>query len=705
MTQRVLTGNDAVAHGVRLARPGVIPIVPISPQTGIAERLSEFIAAEELEAELITIDGEHSAMSAAYGAELAGVRSFTATCSHGLAFMHEPIAQATAYRLPIVMAITNRRLGSLHSGQPDYTDSMPERDVGWMQFYVESNQEALDTIIQAYRIAEDDRVHLPAMVNLDGFYLSYSNEPVSIPSQAAVDDFLPPYEARKIIADPTERFESPLLTAPAEVIGTYERLYQEAMERAKDRIEAVDREFGDTFGREYGGLVDTYRTADASVLLVTMGSMTTAARRAVDDLREAGVAAGLLKIRSFRPFPAEEVRAASQGVEAVAVVDRAVSRGGEGGPLFMEVASALYVSGRSPTLRNFIAGLAGTDLTPADLARMARTTLETGDDHEGPVTFVEDEVAVDRYSPPPEPTIEQPDAVFASGLKSCAGCGMTLALRHALDITGRDTAMAIPSSCALAVTRSEPFTTPLGVPLVPTNMPSPGGVMTGIHRAMRVKGNDEMTVLGFAGDGSTADIGFSSLSGAAERGESVLWLTYDNEAYMNTGIQWSGSTPEGAWTTTTPEGSAFATGEDSHEKKNIPLLMAMHDGVAYVATASVAYIDDLRAKIERAKAVVQNDEGMAYLHVHSPCPPGWRIPEDESISVARAGVRSGAWPLFEVEDGELTMSLTPDRIPVTEYLEMQGRFSHVDPAQAASIQASVDRNWERLRRIEEHSVL
>lgn len=701
--QEVITGNRAVANGVRLARPDVVPIVPITPQTSIAEYLSEFVARGELDADIINIDGEHSAMSACYGAQLFGARSFTATCSHGLAFMSEPIAQATAYRLPIVMAVTNRRLGSLHSGKPDYTDSMPQRDAGWMQFYVESNQEALDMMIQAYRIAEDERVLLPAMTLLDGFYLSYSNEPVSIPDQSTVDEFLPSYEASHVTVDPTERFESPLLTAPAELIGTYERLYQDAMERAKDVVCEVDSEFEATFGRSHGGLVETYLTDGARAVLVTMGSMTTAARRAVENLRGAGRDVGLVKVRTFRPFPAEAIREIGAQTEAIAVVDRSVSRGGEGGPLYSEVRSALFDSAERPELLDFIAGLAGADITVADFEAMAEQALDaTRETGTGPrIEYLEDQGMIEQYSPPPEPEISTEGEVFSSGLKSCSGCGMTLGLRHALDVFGEDTVMPIPSSCALAVTRGEPYTTPLGVPIIPTNMPSPGGVMTGVRRAMKQRGKDEMHVLGFCGDGSTADIGFSSLSGAAQRGESVVWLTYDNDGYMNTGVQWSSSTPAGAVTSTTPEGSEQASGEGI-PKKSVPLMMALHDGVAYVATASVAFVDDLRQKLETAKEVTVRDEGMAYVQLQAPCPPGWRFPEDETVDVARAAVRSGAWPLFEVRDGGLTLNHKPSsREPVGDFLARQGRFSHLSEEQIEQIATDIDRNWERLVRLDE----
>ncbi|MEM3703517.1 MAG: transketolase C-terminal domain-containing protein, partial [Candidatus Bathyarchaeia archaeon] len=404
METKVISGNEAIAHGVRLSKVQVIPIYPITPQTTIAEYLAHFIANGELKAELIHVEGEHSAMSACYGAELVGARTFTATCSHGLAYMHEPMAQVTAYRLPIVMAVTNRRLGSLHSNLPDYSDTMPERDSGWIQFYLESNQEALDTVIQAYRIAEDPRVKLPFMICIDGFYLSYSNEPVEIPDQEDVDEFLPPYKADHIIMDPTVRFETPLLSIPSDLMLTYERLYCNAMERAKEVIVQVNEEFKRRFGRSYGGLLEQYECEDAEVVLITMGSMTTSARRAVDKLRKENVKIGLIRIRSFRPFPTEEMKKIVNNVDSIGVVDRAVARGvgGGGGPLFADVKAAIYDMDKKPTILNFIAGISGKDVTVKDFEYMARKVLNAakGGGAEMTVEFIEDTNLVKKYCPP-----------------------------------------------------------------------------------------------------------------------------------------------------------------------------------------------------------------------------------------------------------------------------------------------------------------
>lgn len=704
METRVISGNEAIAHGVRLSRVKVIPIYPITPQTTIADYLARFIADGELKAELVRMDGEHSAMSACYGAQLVGARAFTATCSHGLAYMHEPIAQVTAYRLPILMAVTNRRLGSLHSSQPDYTDTMPERDSGWMQIYLESNQEALDMVIQAYRIAEDERVILPTMICIDGFYLSYSNEPVEIPDQDEVDEFLPPYKAKHIIMDPTVRFETPLLTIPAELIPTYERLYCDALERAKKVIIEVDKEYEERFGRSYCGLLERYKCENAEAVIVTMGSMTTAARRAIDNLRKENKKIGLIKVRSFRPFPTEEIKNIAENVNSIGIVDRAVARGagGGGGPLFLDLKAAIYDINKRPVILNFITGLFGRDIRIKDFEYMAKKTLKAAikGKAKNNVDFMENMDLVRNYCPPPKPPITRPEALFCSGLRGCIGCGLTLTLRHTLDVLGKKTIMAIPSSCAAAITVGAPFTTPLGIPHVIVNMPSPGGVISGMRRALRIKGKSEVNVIGFCGDGATVDIGFTSLSGAAERGEPVIWLCYDNEAYMNTGTQKSGSTPLGAWTTTTPIGSKIRGKQTV--RKNMPLIMALH-GVPFVATASLAYIKDLREKLKKASEITLRGQGMAYIHVQTPCPLGWRFPPEKIIEVARLSVLTGAWPLFEIEKGNLKINIKPPALkPIQDYLELQGRFIHLKKDEINMIQEIVNKNWLELLWLEQN---
>ncbi|MFQ5710753.1 MAG: thiamine pyrophosphate-dependent enzyme [Candidatus Geothermarchaeales archaeon] len=291
-----------------------------------------------------------------------------------------------------------------------------------------------------------------------------------------------------------------------------------------------------------------------------------------------------------------------------------------------------------------------------------------------------------------------PEAVFCPGVRGCTGCGLTLALRHALDVLGRDTVMVTPSSCVAANLVGAPFTSPIGVPHVISNLPASGGTLTGLRRGLRRRGKAMVNVVGFCGDGGTVDIGLQSLSGAAERGEPVIWICYDNEAYMNTGIQRSGSTPLGAWTTTTPVGSRLRG--KGVPRKNIPIMLALH-GVPYASTASIAYIHDFRRKLEKASKITLGGEGLAYIHLHQPCTTGWRFPPEKTVEVARLAVLTGAWPVFEIEGGELKINIRLKQLrPIQEYLRLQGRFRHLTEEETARIQGTVQRRWEELLKLE-----
>lgn len=359
----VLNGNQAAAVAAKLCRPEVIAAYPITPQTPIVEYLTQFVADGELDASLSEVESEHSALSVLQGASLAGCRTFTATSSQGLALMYEPYFRTSTLRLPIVMVIVNREMISPQTVWGGPQDALTVRDAGWIQIYVEDNQEILDTVIQAYRIAEDPRVLLPVNVCFDGFYLSHMTERVEVPSQAEVDAYLPPgYRPEHIYLDPERPMSVDPLT-PGDLLTEYRRRHMEAMARAAEVIRAADEEFGRRFGRRWGGLVDTYRLEDAEHVLVTMGSMTGAAREAVDEARARGIPVGLLKIRALRPFPASEVREALAGRKSFGVVDRNVSFGWGTGIVFQEVCAALYGAGEVIPGVPFIGGLGGEDLT------------------------------------------------------------------------------------------------------------------------------------------------------------------------------------------------------------------------------------------------------------------------------------------------------------------------------------------------------
>ncbi len=374
----VMIGDHAASYGVKLSRAEVISAFPITPQTLIVEKLAEFCASGEMDASFVKVESEHSAMAACIGAQAAGIRTFTATSSQGLALMHEMLHWASGARLPIVMAEVNRALGPGWSIWNEQTDTLAQRDTGWMQFYCENNQEVLDSIIMAYKIAE--KVMLPAMVILDAFVLSHTNEIVDIPTQESVDAYLPPYEPefKMDVKDP-HAFGG--LVMPD---GYMEMRYKihKAMEKAKKVAEEADMEFGEHFGRQYG-VMEAYKLDDADYVLMAAGAMTSMLRVVVDEYRDKGVKIGLLKIKMFRPFPYELVRKYLSGRKKVAVVDRNFSFGATG-IFFQEVKAALYPVKNSgmPVMFGYIAGLGGRDILVEDFEHIVDYMIEKDEPEE-----------------------------------------------------------------------------------------------------------------------------------------------------------------------------------------------------------------------------------------------------------------------------------------------------------------------------------
>lgn len=372
--------SAAVAEAVKLADVDVVSAYPITPQTHIVETLAKMVANGELDAEYINVESEHSALSACVGASAAGARVFTATSSQGLALMHEILYVASGCRLPIVMAIVNRALSAPISIWCDHQDSLGARDSGWIQFYVEDGQEAFDTVLQAFKIAEDPEVLVPAMVCLDGFILSHLIESVTLSNREDAEKFLPPKREPKYALDP----DKPITMGPVGMVNVYSefrRQQVEAMKNAKRVIIKVDEEYGERFGRGYG-LFGVYKIEDADVILVTMGSMSGTAKVAVGRLREQGKKVGLLRIRVFRPFPRREILEAVKDARVIAVVDRNVEPGVFGGVVFNEIKATLYSLDKRPLVIGFIAGLGGRDVTVDDFLAMADKALkgaETGE--------------------------------------------------------------------------------------------------------------------------------------------------------------------------------------------------------------------------------------------------------------------------------------------------------------------------------------
>jgi pyruvate ferredoxin oxidoreductase alpha subunit len=366
----VIEGSHAVSYGVMLSNVQIISAYPITPQTHIVEKLADLCANGDLKAKFLTVESEHSAMASCIGASAVGVRTFTATSSQGLALMHELLHWAAGARLPIVMANVNRTLGAPWNIWSDQTDSLSQRDTGWLQFYCESSQEVVDTMIQAYKISE--KVSLPSMVVLDAFYLSHTYEPVDIPDRERVDRFLPAFEP-KYKLDPKEARSFYGLTPP-DLLTEMRYQMQQAMEEAKSVIDQVDEEYFNLFGRQYH-LVEPYQCEGAEMVLITSGTVTSTAREVIDQYREEGKAIGLLKIRAFRPFPSDEIKKVLKGVPKVAVVDRNISYG-MGGIFAEELRSVFCNEKKRPMVFGYIAGLGGRDITEQTLCNVIESTLE-----------------------------------------------------------------------------------------------------------------------------------------------------------------------------------------------------------------------------------------------------------------------------------------------------------------------------------------
>jgi len=367
--KKVIMGNHALSYGAMLSRSQVIAAYPITPQTQVVELLSEMCASKTLDAKFIKVESEHSAMAACIAASIAGARTFTATSSQGLTLMHELLHWASGGRMPVVMGNINRAMAPGWSIWTDQNDSLSQRDTGWIQFYCSSNQEVLDTVIQAFKVSE--QLLIPSMVVLDAFALSHTYEVVDIPEQAKVDAYLPPFNpALRLTPRDPHAFGG--LTSPEHYFELRYKL-QIDMEKAPALIEETGREYEKLFGR-YLGQAEDYRCDDADLIFITSGTPGYTARVAVDELRQEGIKAGNLRIKVFRPFPFEKVRQIATKAKKVAVVDRNISYGHHG-IFFEEVKSALYGRDHARPVFGFITGLGGRDITPDTFKEIAQLTI------------------------------------------------------------------------------------------------------------------------------------------------------------------------------------------------------------------------------------------------------------------------------------------------------------------------------------------
>jgi pyruvate ferredoxin oxidoreductase alpha subunit len=380
-----LNGDESVAYAAKQSDVDVVAAYPITPQTIIVEKFSEYVANGEVETEFVCTESEHSALTACLAASAAGARTFTASASAGLALMHEMLFVTSGCRAPVVMAIANRALSAPLNIHGDQSDSMAERDSGWIQVYVENSQEAYDSIIQAFRIAEDVGVLLPIIVGLDGFTLSHSLENVKVLEDASVKQFVGVRQLPDVLTH--EGKSAPFRLDPANPMTMgpiafpnyyfeFKRQQEEAMQNALDLIQKVNEDYAKLTGRSYGdGLLEKYQLDDAEVAVVCVGSTSGTLKTIVDELRQEGVKAGLLRLRTFRPLPVEALRSALENVKVIAVMDKSMSFGGNGGAVYHEVRHILYDAESHPQVVNYIYGLGGRDSSPRELRRVYEDML------------------------------------------------------------------------------------------------------------------------------------------------------------------------------------------------------------------------------------------------------------------------------------------------------------------------------------------
>ncbi len=380
-----LNGDEAVALAAKQCDVDVVAAYPITPQTIIVEKYSEYVANGEVQTEYVCTESEHSAITACLAASVTGARTFTASASAGLALMHEMLFVTSGFRAPVVMAVANRALSAPLNIHGDQSDSMAERDSGWIQIYVENAQEAYDSIIQAFKIAEDINVSLPVIIGLDGFTISHTLENVNVLADDTVSQFVgerqfpmvSTHEGKTVPfkLDPA----NPMTMGPNALQNYYfefKRQQEEGMRKALQKIQDVNVEYGKISGRSYGnGLIDAYQLEDAEIAIVCVGSTAGTLKVIVDELRREGIKAGVLRLRTFRPLPVEELQNALKNIKTVAVMDKSMSFGGFGGPVFNEVRNSLYDTKQHPTIVNYIFGLGGRDTSPRNLRKIFEDLL------------------------------------------------------------------------------------------------------------------------------------------------------------------------------------------------------------------------------------------------------------------------------------------------------------------------------------------
>jgi pyruvate ferredoxin oxidoreductase alpha subunit len=725
----------------------VMGYYPITPSTEIAENLDAMRAAGEHSIMMIPADGEHGAAGICYGASTGGGRVFNATSSQGLLYSLEQLPVQSGTRFPMLLDIATRSVSAPLDIRGDHSDIYFALNAGWLIFLARDPQAVYDLNVIALRVAEHPEVQLPAIVAFDGFFTSHQKRRVRyFADPQAVRDFLGPVPERVTALDPRHPVTiGPYMNDPDLINNKYQLAI--AMETAQRVIPSALAEYEALSGRRYD-MLDRYRLEDAEVALFLLNSAAETAKDAADRLRKEGIRAGVVSPNVIRPFPAAQLREALRGVRALVIGERADSYGGHGGNLGHEVKSALKDDPDNDTLcLDRIYGLGGRDFYGEDadaLFRLALEAAETGRvdvpfDYYGVIALVHpgsrprlpaiapEESRTDgliKVEPGPDGRLQvetppawrlavRPKAVVP-GHSACPGCGVFPALNTFFKGLEGDLVVLYQTGCAMVVSTGYPFTSHRITyvhNLFQNGAATLAGLVEMFHERIRrgeLPDGEDITFVMVTGDGGM-DIGAGAAIGAAIRNHGFIVVEYDNEGYMNTGAQLSYSTPLGHMTSTSHVGPA-QSGKAFHHK-DMPQIMAATN-IPYVFTGVEGFPDDLVAKAAKAQWYA-NHEGMAYGKVLISCPLNWKTEDKAGVEIVQAAADSCFFPLYEVERGRTSITYDPEavgrRVPVAAWLGLMGKTKHLcKPEHAellASIEAEVERRWQRLKAMDEHPLL
>lgn len=685
---QLLTGNEAAALAAYLAGVEYVAGYPITPATQAIECLSKLFEKDPNRI-FRNLESEYSVMAELVGASLSGLRTFTATSSHGLALMHELLHVASNYALPIVMAVANRSIGMPWNIWSDQSDAVAQKYTGWIQLYCENVQEVFDSILIAFKVAENSDVFTPVMVCYDGFTISGSEEKIIIPAIEQIKAFLPSLNLPHRIL-----IENPATFGSSSCPYNFSKFQKNRLERLNNALFATEQaicEFEKVFERKISPVIegeDLYESIINRNICVFMGGVSGAIKEAIEKTNEESLS--FLRIRLFNPFPEQKINYLLKHKKKIIVFNNCAF------PILTdEIKKSLYGIRDAPMLISHEIGVGGSHEVSADfMTDIIKESLAKNECQDNAL----ENWHIDPKTAPKTPNPQvvkhingiRDSQLLTPGHRACVGCGAILPLKWLLEVLGPKTIITIPACCWSIIAGPYPFS-PLEVPCV--NMAFAAGAQSAcaIKAAFNLKNKLVNSVL-YGGDGSFFDIGFGALSAAAERNDKIISVCYDNEAYMNTGMQRSGATPYGAFTETDSFKKEF--------KKEITEILVAHR-IPYAATASIAYPNDFKNKIR--KAGITQQKGFCFIHVLTPCPTGWGIEPSLTIEIARLAVTSGVFPLYEVTHGKYSIGeesrILPQIIDLKKYLSAQKRFNSLSEENIEEIYNNTVSRLEKLKKL------